>query len=115
MLPDRGGERQLIMWFALLMIMILQDDLFALLDACSFARLHGLTPIHLTIYNRHTSHSANVTIMFDLNPSGTFIMAGLQNSHLLTLLSGPEEKLSWNLILIECGQVRTAHIKVVDV
>jgi hypothetical protein len=42
-------------------------------------------------------------------------MAGLQNSHLPTLLPGPEEKLLWNLILIECGHVRTAHIKVVDV
>jgi hypothetical protein len=103
------------MWFALSMIMILQDDLFALLNARSFARLHGSTPIHLTVHNWHTSRSANVTITLDLNSPGAFIIAGLQNSRLLTLLPGPEEKLSWNLILIECGHVRTARIKVVDV
>jgi hypothetical protein len=95
--------------------MIPQDELIALLDVPSFAKLHVSTPIHLTVRNRHSSRSANVSVTLDLDPSDAFIVAGLRNGRLPILLPGSEEKLSWKLIPIECGYVKIPRIKVMDV
>lgn len=114
-LPDGGCGRRSITRFALPALMIPQDELIALLDVPSFAKLHVSTPIHLTVRNQHSSRSANVTVTLDLDPSDAFIVAGLRNGRLPILLPGSEEKLSWNLIPIECGHVKIPRIKVVDV
>lgn len=114
-LPDGSCGRQSITRFALPTLMIPQDELIALLDAPSFAKLHVSMPIHLTVRNRHSSRSANVAVTLDLDPSDAFIVAGLRNGRLPILLPGSEEKLSWNLIPIECGHVKIPRIKVVDV
>ncbi|KAG2153198.1 Gryzun, putative trafficking through golgi-domain-containing protein [Suillus clintonianus] len=115
MLPEGGCGRQSITRFALPTLMISQEGLIALLDIPSFAKLHVSTPIHLTVRNRHSSRSANVTVSLDLDPSDAFIVAGLRNGRLPILLPGSEEKLSWNLIPIECGHVKVPRIKVMDV
>lgn len=115
MLPAGGRGRQSITRFALPTLMIPQDELIALLDVPSFAKLHVSTPIHLTVRNRHSSRSANVSVTLDLDPSDAFIVAGLRNGRLPILLPGSEEKLSWKLIPIECGYVKIPRIKVVDV
>jgi hypothetical protein len=92
-----------------------QDELIALLDVPSFAKLHASTPIHLTVRNRHSSRSANVSVTLDLDPSDAFVVAGLRNGRLPILLPGSEEKLSWKLIPIECGYVKIPRIKVMNV
>lgn len=114
-LPDGSCGRQSITRFALPTLMVPQDKLIALLDAPILAKLHVSTPIHLTVRNRHSSRSANVAVTLDLDPSDAFIVAGLRNGRLPILLPGSEEKLSWNLIPIECGHVKIPRIKVVDV
>lgn len=115
MLPAGGLGRQSTTRFALPTLMIPQDELIALLEVPSVAKLHVSTPIHLTVRNRHSSRSANVAVTLDLDLSDAFIVAGLRNGRLPILLPGSEEKLSWNLIPIECGHVKTPRIKVMDV
>ncbi|KAG1830148.1 Gryzun, putative trafficking through golgi-domain-containing protein [Suillus variegatus] len=115
MLPDGGRGRESTTRFTLPTLMIPQDELIALLDAPSFARLHVPTTIYLTVRNRHSSRSANVTVALDLDPSDAFVVAGLRNGRLPILLPGSEEKLSWNLIPIECGHVKIPRIKVMNV
>lgn len=115
MLPAGGRGRQSITRFALPTLMIPQDELIALLDVPSFAKLHASTPIHLTVRNRHSSRSANVSVTLDLDPSDAFVVAGLRNGRLPILLPGSEEKLSWKLIPIECGYVKIPRIKVMNV
>lgn len=115
MLPAGGRGRQSITRFALPTLMIPQDELIALLDVPSFAKLHASTPIHLTIRNRHPSRSAHVSVTLDLDPSDAFVVAGLRNGRLPILLPGSEEKLSWKLIPIECGYVKIPRIKVMNV
>lgn len=115
MLPAGGRGRQSITRFALPTFMIPQDELIALLDVPSFAKLHASTPIHLTVRNRHSSRSANVSVTLDLDPSDAFVVAGLRNGRLPILLPGSEEKLSWKLIPIECGYVKIPRIKVMNV
>ncbi|KAG2132301.1 Gryzun, putative trafficking through golgi-domain-containing protein [Suillus bovinus] len=115
MLPDGGRGRQSTTRFALPTLMIPQDELIALLDVPSFARLHMSTPIHLTVRNRHSSRSANIIVALDLDPSDAFVVAGLRNGRLPILLPSSEEKLSWNLIPIECGHVKIPRIKVMNV
>lgn len=114
-LSDGGRGRESTTRFPLPTLMIPQDELIALLDAPSFARLHVPTTIYLTVRNRHSSCSANVTVALDLNPSDAFVVAGLRNGRLPILLPGSEEKLSWNLIPIECGYVKIPRIKVMNV
>lgn len=114
-LPAGGRGRQSITRFALPTLMIPQDELIALLDVPSFAKLHASTPIHLTVRNRHSSRSANVSVTLDLDPSDAFVVAGLRNGRLPILLPGSEEKLSWKLIPIECGYVKIPRIKVMNV
>jgi hypothetical protein len=114
-LPDGGRGRRSITRFALPTLMIPQDELIALLDVPSFARLHVATPIYLTVRNQHSSRSANITVTLDLDASDAFVVAGLRNGRLPILLPGSEEKLSWNLIPIECGHVKIPRIKVMDI
>ncbi|KAG0708617.1 Gryzun, putative trafficking through golgi-domain-containing protein [Suillus ampliporus] len=114
-LPGGGRGRQSITRFALPALVVPQDELIALLDVPSTAKLHVSTPIHLTVRNRHSSRSANIAVTLDLDPSDAFIVAGLRNGRLPILLPGTEEKLSWNLIPIECGHVKIPRIKVMDV
>jgi hypothetical protein len=114
-LPDGGRGRRSITRFALPTLMIPQDELIALLDVPSFARLHVATPIYLTVRNQHSSRSANITVTLDLDASDAFVVAGLRNGRLPILLPGSEEKLSWNFIPIECGHVKIPRIKVMDI
>ncbi|KAG2740416.1 hypothetical protein P692DRAFT_201872440 [Suillus brevipes Sb2] len=73
-------------------------QLITLFDVPSFAKLHASTPIHLTVRNRHSSRSANVSVTLDVDPSDAFIVAGSRNDRLPILLPGSEEKLLWKLI-----------------
>jgi hypothetical protein len=70
--------------------------------------------MHLTVRNRKTTHSAVVTVSLDPQPLDGFVVAGLRSSRLPLILPGAEEKLTWNLIPIECGLVRVPSIKVLD-
>jgi len=114
-LPGGGRGRQTTTRFALPTLVLPRDGLIALLDIPSTAKLHVPTQVQLAVRNRHLSRSANVTVMLDLEPSDAFIVAGLRNGRLPILLPGSEEKLSWNLIPVECGHVKIPRIKVMDV
>ncbi|OAX31943.1 hypothetical protein K503DRAFT_702885 [Rhizopogon vinicolor AM-OR11-026] len=114
-LPGGDRGRQSTTRFALPTLMLPRDGLIALLDVPSTAKLHVPTPVQLTVRNRHPFRSANVTITLDLDPSDAFIVAGLRNGRLPILLPGSEERLSWNLIPVECGHVKVPRIKVMDV
>jgi trafficking protein particle complex subunit 11 len=114
-LPGGGRGRQTTTRFALPTLVLPRDGLIALLDIPSTAKLHVPTQVQLTVRNRHISRSANVTVTLDLEPPDAFIVAGLRNGRLPILLPGSEEKLSWNLIPIECGHMKIPRIKVMDV
>ncbi|KAF8841726.1 hypothetical protein BDN67DRAFT_927820 [Paxillus ammoniavirescens] len=91
-----------------------RDGLIALLTVPTTAKLHTPIPMHLTVRNRKTTHSAVVTVSLDPQPPDGFVVAGLRSSRLPLILPGAEEKLTWNLIPIECGLVRVPSIKVLD-
>jgi trafficking protein particle complex subunit 11 len=90
------------------------ENLIALLNIPPMAKLHKPMPVELTVRNRHPSRSANCVVQVDTDPSDAFILAGLRSGRLPILLPGGEEKLSWQLIPLECGLVRLPKITVVD-
>ncbi|KAH9942206.1 Foie gras liver health family 1-domain-containing protein [Epithele typhae] len=90
------------------------DDLIALLDAPTAARLHQPIPLRLTIRNRHPTRSANVTVQLEQDPADAFVVAGLRHGRVPILLPGTEESVTWNLIAIECGFVRVPRVRVLD-
>ncbi|KIJ65975.1 hypothetical protein HYDPIDRAFT_110092 [Hydnomerulius pinastri MD-312] len=91
-----------------------RDGLIALLNVPSTAKLHTPLPMHLIVRNRNTTRSAVVTVSLDPHPLDGFVVAGLRSGRLPLILPGAEEKLTWNLIPIECGLVRVPSVKVVD-
>jgi len=90
------------------------DELVALLQLPSMAKLHVPFAMKLIIRNHHSSRAANVTVQLDPEPSDGFVVAGLRNGRVPILLPGAECSLIWNLIPIECGFVKIPKMKVVD-
>ncbi|RDB24899.1 Trafficking protein particle complex subunit 11 [Hypsizygus marmoreus] len=90
------------------------EGLLALLSVPPAAVLHVPISLTLTIRNYHPSRSANITVQLELDASDGFVVAGLRSGRIPILLPGTEEKLTWRLIPIECGQVRLPRIKVTD-
>ncbi|THV06232.1 hypothetical protein K435DRAFT_773423 [Dendrothele bispora CBS 962.96] len=90
------------------------DDLIALLDVTPRAKLHQPVPLTLTIRNRHPTRSANVFVQLETEASDSFVVAGLRSGRVPILLSGAEERLTWNLIPVECGHVMLPRIKIID-
>ncbi|KAH7883282.1 Gryzun, putative trafficking through golgi-domain-containing protein [Phlebopus sp. FC_14] len=91
-----------------------RDGLVALLTVPSTAKLHVPTPMHLSVRNLHSSRSAVVSVSLDPHALDGFVVAGLRSGRLPLILPGAEEKLTWNLVPIECGLVRVPTVKVVD-
>ncbi|KAJ7270064.1 Gryzun, putative trafficking through golgi-domain-containing protein [Mycena haematopus] len=90
------------------------DEVIALLDVPSTARLHVPISLTVTIRNRHPSRSANVTIQLEPDPSDGFVVAGLRSGRIPIMLPGAEEKITWRLIPIDCGYVKVPRMKIVD-
>ncbi|KAG5645413.1 hypothetical protein DXG03_006237 [Asterophora parasitica] len=90
------------------------EGLLALLSVPPVAALHAPIPLTLTVRNYHPSRSANVVVQLELDASESFVVAGLRSGRLPILMPGEEEKLTWNLIPIECGHVRIPRVKVTD-
>lgn len=90
------------------------DELLALLSVPPTAKLHVPTTLTLTIRNYHPSRSASIAIQLDLDPSDGFVIAGLRSGRVPILLPGSEEKLTWQVVPIECGYVKVPRIKVMD-
>ncbi|KAI9568859.1 Gryzun, putative trafficking through golgi-domain-containing protein [Boletus coccyginus] len=91
-----------------------RDMLIALLTVPATAKLHTPIPIHLTVRNRHGSRSAVVSVALDPQPSDGFVVAGLRSGRLPLVLPGAEERVTWNVIPIECGYVKVPRVRVVD-
>jgi trafficking protein particle complex subunit 11 len=70
--------------------------------------------MHLTIRNRHPSRSAVISVSLDPQPTDGFVVAGLRSGRLPLVLPGGEERVTWNVIPIECGYVRVPRVRVVD-
>lgn len=91
-----------------------RETLIALLNVPTTARLHTPTPMHLTIRNRHASRSAVISVSLDPQASDGFVVAGLRNGRMPLVLPGGEERVTWNVIPIECGYVKVPGVRVVD-
>jgi hypothetical protein len=70
--------------------------------------------MHLTIRNHHPTRSANVTVQLEPDPADGFVAAGVRNGRVPILLPGAEERLTWRLIPLECGQIALPRLKVMD-
>ncbi|KAJ7209783.1 Gryzun, putative trafficking through golgi-domain-containing protein [Mycena pura] len=90
------------------------DGVIALLDVPSTANLHVPISLTITIRNRHPSRSANITMQLEPDASDGFVVAGLRSGRIPILLPGGEEKVTWRLVPIECGQVKLPSIKIMD-
>jgi hypothetical protein len=90
------------------------EGLVALMGVPPTATLHVPTTLTLTLRNYHPSRSANVTVQLELDASEGFVIAGLRSGRVPILMPGSEEKLTWELIPIECGYVKVPRIKVMD-
>ncbi|KAG6382017.1 Gryzun, putative trafficking through golgi-domain-containing protein [Boletus reticuloceps] len=91
-----------------------RETLVALLSVPATAKLHTPNPIHLTVRNRRGSRSAVISVALDLQPSDGFVVAGLKSGRLPLVLPGTEERVTWNVIPIECGYVKVPRVKVMD-
>ncbi|KII95624.1 hypothetical protein PLICRDRAFT_662357 [Plicaturopsis crispa FD-325 SS-3] len=90
------------------------DGLIALLHVPPTAKLHTPIPMRLTVRNRHPTRSANVVVQLQPDPSDGFIVAGLRSGRVPTMLPRTEERLTWQIIPVECGYVPVPRIKVMD-
>lgn len=91
------------------------DGLIALLRISSRAYLHQALPLELTIRNLHLSRSANPVISLEQDASDSFVVAGPRSGRLPVLLPGTEQKITWQLIPIECGPaVRLPKIRLTN-
>lgn len=91
------------------------DGLIALLRICPMAELHKPLPLELIIRNLHPNRTATPSIVLELEPTDSFVVAGLRSGRLPTLLPGAETRLVWQLIPLECGPaVALPKIRVVD-
>ncbi|EJD08009.1 uncharacterized protein FOMMEDRAFT_138064 [Fomitiporia mediterranea MF3/22] len=91
------------------------DGLVALLNAPPLVHLHQPFLLELIIRNHHPTRSACPILSLELEPSESFVAAGIRNGKLPTLIPGAEEKIIWQLIPLECGPaVPLPKIKVTD-
>jgi hypothetical protein len=90
------------------------EGLVALMGIPPTATLHVPITLTLTLRNYHPSRSANLTVQLELDASEGFVIAGLRSGRVPILMPGSEEKLTWELIPIECGYVKVPRIKVMD-
>ncbi|KAH0829099.1 Gryzun, putative trafficking through golgi-domain-containing protein [Lanmaoa asiatica] len=91
-----------------------RETLVALLSVPATAKLHTPIPMHLTVRNRHASRSAVISVSLDPQPSDGFVVAGLRSGRLPLVLPGAEERVTWNVIPIECGYVKVPRVRVMD-
>lgn len=91
-----------------------RDALVALLNVPTIAKLHTPTPMHLMVRNRHTSRLAVISVSLDPQASDGFVVAGLRSGRLPLVLPGGEERVTWNVIPIECGYVKVPRVRVMD-
>ncbi|KAI6095077.1 Foie gras liver health family 1-domain-containing protein [Pisolithus sp. B1] len=91
-----------------------QESLIGFMTIPSTAKLHVPVPMHLVIRNRNATRSAVVAVALDQSTADAFVVAGPRGGRLPTILPGAEEKVTWNLIPVECGLVRVPHVRVVD-
>ncbi len=90
------------------------EGLIALLDIPNTAKLHYPVAIHMTVRHRHPTRSANIVVQLEPEATDGFVAAGLRHGRLPILLPRTEEKLTWNLIPVECGFVKMPRIKVTN-
>ena len=90
------------------------DSIVALLDVAPQGTLHIPMPLTLTIRNYHSTRSANIVVQLEPDSLDGFVVSGLRNGRVPVLLPGSEEKLTWNILPIECGYVKVPRIKVTD-
>ncbi|KAF8891851.1 Gryzun, putative trafficking through golgi-domain-containing protein [Infundibulicybe gibba] len=90
------------------------EGLVALLDAPPSATLHVPFSLSLIIRNHHPSRAANITVHLEPEASDGFVVAGLRSGRLPVLLPGSEEKVTWRLIPLECGNIKIPSIRVAD-
>ena len=115
LLPDAAKGSLSITRFSLPQLRPPTEGLVALLDVPSTAKLHTPISMHLIVRNQRPKKSANVVIQLDLDPvTDGFILSGLRQGRLPVLLPGAEERLTWNLIPVECGYIKIPKIKVTD-
>lgn len=55
-----------------------------------------------------------ISVTLDPQPSDGFVVAGLRSGRLPLVLPGAEERVTWNVIPIECGYVKVPRVKVMD-
>ncbi|KAI6029321.1 Gryzun, putative trafficking through golgi-domain-containing protein [Pisolithus microcarpus] len=91
-----------------------QESLIGFMTIPSAAKLHVPVPMHLVIRNRNATRSAIVTVALDQSTVDGFVVAGPRGGRLPIILPGAEEKVTWNLIPVECGMVRVPHVRVMD-
>lgn len=91
-----------------------KDGLVGFMTIPSTAKLHVPIQMHLVIRNHNTTRSAIVTVALDQSTVESFVVAGLHGGRLPTILPGAEEKVTWNLIPVECGMVRVPRVRVMD-
>jgi trafficking protein particle complex subunit 11 len=91
------------------------ERVIALLNAPTAVTLHQPFLVELIIRNQHPTRAIFPKVQLDLGPSENFVMAGIRNGRLPTLISGAEEKVVWQVIALECGpSVPLPTIKVMD-
>ena len=92
-----------------------QNALVALLHAPPLVHLHQPFLLELVIRNQHPTRSACPMVSLELEPTESFVAAGIRNGKLPTLIPGAEEKVIWQLIPLECGpEVPLPKIRVTD-
>ncbi|EKM53402.1 uncharacterized protein PHACADRAFT_163712 [Phanerochaete carnosa HHB-10118-sp] len=113
-LPDGGQGSLATSRFPLPPLKPPADELVALLDVPTQAKLHVPVQMRLTVRNLRQSGAANVVVQIEFDPSDGFVLAGLRSGRIPVLLPGSEEALMWNMIPIECGYARVPRIRVTD-
>ena len=90
------------------------DGLLTLLSIPRVARLHCPISMYFMIRYHHPTRSVNITVQLDPDPTDWFVVVGIRNGRVPILLPGAEERLTWQLILLECGHIALPHLKVMD-
>lgn len=100
--------------FTLPVLYPLQDNLVALLNVPSTAKLHVPFQMHLIIRNKDPIRCAIVTVSLEPHVQDAFVISGLRSGRLPLILPGAEEKITWNLIPLDCGIVKVPNVRAVD-
>lgn len=89
-----------------------QEDVVALLEVPSLAKLHVPLDLNLSIRNYNPTLSANILFQLETDNADTFVVSGLRSGRIPILLPGAEEKMTWRLIPIECGHLQLPKLRV---